>query len=270
MKREPRVKRTNGNRYPPHEFAKKARVTVRTLHHYDRIGLLKPSDYTGVGFRLYRDGDFVRLQQIVTLKFIGFSLKEIKRLLDRKGSGLSAALRAQRTTLEEKRRRLDAAIQAIAKAEGIASAGSRPEWETFQKITEEIQMQTNTDWMKKYYNDEAQKLIAERGKLWNADLQKKAEADWSALIKDIEAAAADGLEPTSPRAQALAERHAQLVGGFTGGHPAIAEGLEKLWKDQANWPPELKKQILGSAPSLFSAKAGDFLTKALEARQRTK
>ena len=76
-------------------------MTVRTLHHYDRIGLLKPSDYTGVGFRLYRDGDFVRLQQIVTLKFIGFSLKEIKRLLERKGSGLSAALRAQRMTLEK-------------------------------------------------------------------------------------------------------------------------------------------------------------------------
>src|SRR5436190_12190230 len=154
-----------GNRYPPHEFARQSGVTVRTLHHYDRIGLLKPSEHTGLGFRLYRDGDFVRLQQIVTLKFIGFSLKEIKRLLERRGSGLSAALRAQRMTLEEKRRHLDSAIQAIAKVEGIAASRSKLDWETFQKITEEIQMQSNTEVMKKYYNDEARKLIAERQSL---------------------------------------------------------------------------------------------------------
>jgi len=98
------MKKTNGNRYQPNRFAKKSGVTVRTLHHYDCIGLLKPSEHIGVGFRLYRDGDFARLQQIVTLKFIGFPLKEIKRLIEKKGSGLPAALRAQRMTLEQKRR----------------------------------------------------------------------------------------------------------------------------------------------------------------------
>ena len=242
------MKQTAGQRYQPHEFASKAGVTVRTLHHYDRIGLLKPSEHTGVGARRYRESDFVRLQQIVTLKFIGFSLKEIKRLLDRKGSGLSAALRAQRMTLNEKRRRLDLAIQAIARAEGIAATRSKLDWETFQKITEAIQMQTNTDWIRKYYNEEAQQLLVERGKLWNPELQKQAEADWGALIADLEAAAAEGVEPASPRAQALAERHAALVEGFTGGHAAIATGLKKLWADQANWPVEAKKQIFGPWP----------------------
>jgi DNA-binding transcriptional MerR regulator len=274
------MKKTNGNRYPPHQFAKRSGVTVRTLHHYDRIGLLKPSDYTGVGFRLYRDGDFVRLQQIVTLKFIGFSLKEIKRLLERKGSGLSAALRAQRMTLEQKRRHLDSAIQAIAKAEGIVASRPKPGWETFQKITEEIQMQTDNDVMKKYYNDEARKLIAERQNLWSPELQKEVTGKWTALIQDIEAAAASGMDPASPSAQALVERQAKLVEGFTGGHAAIQEGLGKLWADQSNWPDEMKKQVFepfaergvaaarGPAPSLFSAKADAFVKKAMEARPR--
>ena len=255
-------------------------MTVRTLHHYDRIGLFKPSDYTGVGFRLYRDGDFARLQQIVTLKFIGFSLKEIKRLLDRKGSGLSAALRAQRMTLDEKRRHLDSAIQAIAKAEGIAAARSKLDWEMFQKITEEIQMETNNDAMKKYYSEEARKLIAERQNLWSPQLQKEIEEKWTALIRDIEAAAASDTNPASPAAQALVERQAKLVEGFTGGHAAIQEGLGKLWADQANWPDQMKKQVFepfaergidaarGPAPSLFSAKAEAFLKKAMETRQR--
>lgn len=273
------MKRTNGNRYQPHEFAKRARVTVRTLHHYDRIGLLKPSDYTGVGFRLYRDGDFVRLQQIVTLKFIGFSLKEIKRLLEKKGSGLPAALRAQRMTLEEKRRHLDSAIQAIAKAEGIAASRAKPDWETFQKITKEIQMQTDNDVMKKYYNDEARQLIAERQGLWSPELQEEVTKKWTELLQEIEAAATSGMDPASPSAQALVERQTKLVEGFTGGHAAITEGLCKLWADQSNWPEEMKKQVFepfaqrgvaaaqGSVPGLLSAKADAFLKKGLEARQ---
>jgi len=274
------MKKTNGNRYQPHEFARRSRVTVRTLHHYDRIGLLKPSEHSGVGFRLYRDDDFLRLQQIVTLKFIGFSLKEIKRLLERKGSGLPAALRAQRKTLEEKRRHLDSAIQAIAKAEEVAAARSKLHWEMFQKITEEIQMQTNNDMMKKYYNDEAQQLIAERQHLWSPELQKEIEEKWTALFKDIEAAAARGMDPASPAAQALLDRQDKLIEGFTGGHAAIEEGLGKLWADQANWPDPMKKQVFepfaqrgiaaaqGPAPSLLSPAADAFLKKTTEARQR--
>ena len=64
--------------YPAIDFARLAGVTVRTLHHYDRIGLLKPSSYTSAGYRLYRKQDLIRLQQIVTLKFIGFSLNQIR------------------------------------------------------------------------------------------------------------------------------------------------------------------------------------------------
>ncbi len=66
------------------DFAERAGVTVRTLHHYDRLGLLKPSRYTQSGHRLYGEGELARLQQIVTLKFIGLPLKQIKELLSEK------------------------------------------------------------------------------------------------------------------------------------------------------------------------------------------
>jgi DNA-binding transcriptional MerR regulator len=68
--------------YRVSDFAEKAGITVRTLHHYDRLGLLKPSGRTEAGYRLYGERDFVRLQQIVTLKFIGLPLRQIKDLLD--------------------------------------------------------------------------------------------------------------------------------------------------------------------------------------------
>jgi len=77
-----------GRTYKPNEFAKRAGVTVRALH-YDRLGSLKPSGRTDAGYRVYSDHDFVRLEQIVALKFIGFPLSQIRDLLHRKDLDLA-------------------------------------------------------------------------------------------------------------------------------------------------------------------------------------
>ncbi|HEX7956933.1 MAG TPA: MerR family transcriptional regulator, partial [Pyrinomonadaceae bacterium] len=98
--------------YRASEFAGLTGVTVRTLHHYDRAGLLRPSRRTGAGYRLYGARDFARLQQILTLKFIGLPLEEIRRLLGRRALDLKETLRLQRGALAEKRRQLDMALRA--------------------------------------------------------------------------------------------------------------------------------------------------------------
>jgi len=116
---EKMTKTTSELLYRPNEFAALAGVTVRTLHHYDRIGLLRPSGYTSAGYRLYRKSDLVRLQQIVTLKFIGLSLKQIKDLLHRNSFDLATALSQQQEILVDKRRHLDRAIKAIEKARQV-------------------------------------------------------------------------------------------------------------------------------------------------------
>src|SRR5580704_9922801 len=105
--------------YRAGQFADRAGVTVRTLHHYDRLGLLTPSGRSEAGYRLYAESDLVRLEQIVTLKFIGFPLKQIGELLDRKPLNLLSMLRLQRKIIAEKRRRLDLAIRAIESAERV-------------------------------------------------------------------------------------------------------------------------------------------------------
>src|SRR5690242_17932075 len=69
--------------YQSREFAIRAGVTVRALHHYDRLGLLKPSRRSRAGYRLYSDTDLIRLEQIVVLKSIGLPLKELGQLLGR-------------------------------------------------------------------------------------------------------------------------------------------------------------------------------------------
>ena len=89
--------KSSGERFfKTREFARLSGVTVRALHHYDRLGLLKPSHYSQAGYRLYSEHDFARLEQIVALKFIGFSLKEIKNILNHGPGDLVTALRQQR------------------------------------------------------------------------------------------------------------------------------------------------------------------------------
>ncbi|MBI3413953.1 MAG: MerR family transcriptional regulator [Verrucomicrobia bacterium] len=273
------MKKASQAPFQAREFARQAGVSVRTLHHYDQLGLLKPSDRTATGYRLYSRRDFARLQQIVTLKFIGFSLREIKKLLA--GADLATALRLQRKTLEQRQHQLSQAVAAIAKAERMFAARRGPDWEAFAKVIEVIQMQTNNDWTKQYYNDEAQKLVAERQQLWSPELQQEVTEKWTVLLRDIEAAASTGIVPTSPAAQALAERHAKLIEAFTCGSQAITLGLKQMWSDVPNWPDAAKQQVFapfaqrgvaaaqGSTPSLLSAKADAFLKKALQARQQS-
>ncbi len=245
--------------YQTSEFARLTGVTVRTLHHYDRIGLLKPSRRTAKGHRFYCEGDVARLQQIVTLKFLGFSLSDIKNVLDRQSLALQDALRLQREIIEEKRRRLDVAISAIRAAEHSLVDSAAPDWEAFAKIIEVITMQDNTDWMMTYYSAEAQQALAERGKDWTPEKQAQIEADWNQLFRDVEEAAAAGVDPASAPAQALVARWDGLIAAFTGGHPAITEGLDKLYADSENWQ--------GGFQRPWSDAVGAFIDAARRARK---
>ena len=67
------------------ELARRTGLTVRTLHHYDELGLLKPSLHTEAGHRLYTADDVARLQQVISLRQLGFSLEEVRDCLDRPG-----------------------------------------------------------------------------------------------------------------------------------------------------------------------------------------
>ena len=136
--------------YRPHQFAKRAGVTIRALHHYDRLGLLKPSGRTASGYRLYTDRYLVRLEQIVALKFIGFPLSQIRELLNRKDLDVAAALRQQRQIIAEKRDHLDRAI------------GDPGITENLQKLYAD-----KANWpqnFKKPYSDEVDKFLCDAAK----------------------------------------------------------------------------------------------------------
>ncbi len=246
--------------YHAHEFAAMAGVTVRTLHHYDRLGLLKPAGRSDSGYRLYTTRDLVRLEQIVVLKFLGLPLKQIRDVLDQE-LALADTLARQQAVLADKRRQLDGAMLAIRQAEQSLASGRDPDWELFKRIIREIEMQNNTDWSKRYYSPEAQAKIEDRKALWSPELQAEVTRKWTALVADVEAAL--GEDPAGAIAQALAARWRTLVEGFTGGDPEVQKGLNKMWADKANWPADTEAARFQIKPEVQA-----FIVKAMQATKK--
>ena len=107
--------------YRIHELAALASVTVKALHHYDRVGLLKPRR-TASRYRLYTTRDLTRLQQILALRSLGLPLRRIRDLLAPGTPPLHLALRQQRQVLQDQRRLLDRTIRALETAEASLAA----------------------------------------------------------------------------------------------------------------------------------------------------
>ncbi len=223
------------------EFAKLAGVTVRALHHYDRIGLLKPQSGSS-GFRLYRPEDMERLEQIAALKFLGIPLQEIKLLLKHGPLTLADSLHVQREALAEKRRLIDRATVAIEAAEKVIQSGRTTDSSILRKIIEVIDMQPQENFMRKYYTDQAW-LDKERiARQTPAEDRKKNVLAMRQLFAEIEANI--DLDPASESAQALTKRWLQLAEFAHGGNEAVRAGNIEAWNDRPNWPPEQQDKLL--------------------------
>jgi DNA-binding transcriptional MerR regulator len=215
--------------YRIHEFAELTGVTVKALHHYDRLGLLKPQRALS-GYRLYVERDLERLEQIVALKFLGFPLQEIKAVLDRAALKLPEALRMQRQALQEKQKLLARAMRAITAVEKVLDSGKTATPAILKRLIEVINMQNSIDAMKKYYSEEAWAKVGPR-------YEGEFSQEWIDLYRDLEAAL--GEDPASEKVQALAVRWLAL----SSGDPEVREGAIKAWADRKNWPAAMQQRI---------------------------
>jgi DNA-binding transcriptional MerR regulator len=222
------------------EFAKLAGVTVRALHHYDRIGLLKPQRGSS-GFRLYCMEDLERLVQIAALKFLGIPLREIKLLLKHGPLTLADSLHVQREALAEKRKLIDRATVAIEAAEKVVQSGQTTDASILRKIIEVIDMQPQENSMRKYYSEQAW-LDKERiERETPAEVRKKNMQALRQVFAEIEADT--DLDPSSEAAQSLTRRWLQLAELAHGGNEAVRAGNIQAWNDYKNWPPERQDQL---------------------------
>jgi DNA-binding transcriptional MerR regulator len=235
--------------YQAKEFAKLAGVTVRALHHYDRLGLLKPKRRTPAGYRLYEPKDLERLEQVVALKYVGLSLEQIRPLLERDVGGLLSALRMQRRLLEEKRILLNRAIHAITSAEQQLSDCGAAQPEAIRNIIEAIEMENREDWMSNYATEEGRAKMEARKHLWSPELQQRISQQWNDLITDVEASL--GEDPAGEKAQSLAARWKALIGEFTGRDKDIEQSVGNVWANRDKWPSDVNQKASAIKPEVW-------------------
>lgn len=213
------------------ELARRTRLTIRTLHHYDEIGLLRPSLHTESGHRLYTAGDVARLQQVLSLRQLGFSLDEIRDCLDRPGFSPLEVIRLHVARLREQielERKLCERLEALAEHFRAAEEVSADE---FLYAIEAMSM------IESYYTPEQMESFRKRNEEAGAageDLTQQGTLAWQELLAELKEEMDSGTDPADPKVQALENRRQALVSAFSGGDKAIEENLKRMWMEQGD------------------------------------
>lgn len=192
--------------YTINRLAELAGVSVRTLHYYDEIGLLKPSRIRSNGYREYAEAELLRLQQIMFFRELDFPLAEIKRVMASQRFDMRAALADQRRLIELKKKRLTGLIATIDKTiKKLNDEDTMNDEELYDAFSDEEQKQYAAEAKERWGTTEAYKQSQERlKKMTKADMAKlKEEGD--RFMKVVAATMDKGA--TSPEFQALIDQH---------------------------------------------------------------
>ena len=230
-------------------------VTIRTLHHYDEIGLLSPGGRSAAGYRIYEESDLERLQQILFYRELGFVLKEISTIVDDPGTDALEHLRRQRKLLSERIKRLSAMVDAI-DYEMEATTMDIPltpeeRFEVFGEFRpEDYAEEANQRWGEtEAYRQSQRRVSTYRKEDWQ---QLKAEEQ---EVRDrLAAAFAGGVSPESEEAMAAAEAHRQLISRwFYECTYDIHRGLTDMYVSDERFRSNYDTQIPGLASFIRDA-----------------
>ena len=206
------------------QLAKRTGISVRTLHHYDQIGLLRPSHRTASGHRLYDRDDVVRLQQIVMLRQLGFALEEIGATLAE--ASLPRLIDLHLARLREQIERQRRLISRLERMSVWLQAEQEVSVEEFFKTIEEMTM------FEKYMTEEQLEMIRKRGEAVGPQRMQEVQEEWPRLIAEVRAEMEAGTDVHSPRVQALAKRWQGLVDEFTGGNRGIEKSVANMYRSE--------------------------------------
>lgn len=222
------------------ELAQRAGLTVRTLHHWDEIGLLRPSGRTPSGHRLYEEADLARLHRIRSLRFLGFGLEDTARLLERPERHLAALIHGRLAELDEQ---IELARKLKSQLETFARRLERAEAMSLDEMMNQLELMKMYE--KHYTQEQLAQLEARRHELGEEAIEA-AQQEWPRLIAEVESLRDAGVPAANPRMRPLATRWMELVEAFTGGDPGIAAAARRSYEDPA------MQQKGGLDPSLFA------------------
>ena len=236
------------------EVAAMAGVTVRTLHHYDRIGLLSPSGRSASGYRQYSPADLDRLHSVLLYRELGFSLEDVAALLD-DDADPAAHLRRQHALLRERLERTQQMVTAVEKEMEARHMGI--------SLTPEERFEVFGDFDPDRYEAEVQERWGEtdayaQSKRRTATYSKD---DWLQILaegEDVEArfaaALAAGVPADSPQAMDIAEEHRQQISrNYYDCPPQMHAGLGRMYVEDERFTAHYDRRAPGLAQYVSTA-----------------
>jgi len=184
-----------------------AGVSVRTLHHYDDIGLLVPSRRTGSGYRLYDDADLERLQEVLFFREIGFELAAIRRMMSDPGYDRTRALERQRELLAAREDHIRAMIQTIDISLDHHRRGIRMNDDDMFEVFGDFDVRAHTQEAGERWPGEAFEESQRRTGRYTKEQWQAAMAEADAIAADFAAALSGGMSPADVAVGEIAERH---------------------------------------------------------------
>lgn len=246
------------------EFARLAGVTVRTLQYYDRIGLLKPTTTTDAGYRLYTRTDLLQLQQIVALKYMGFSLDEISRLRQDSTYDLPQVLVLQKQAINEQITQLQRVATALDQTLDMLNTTEIEETD-LSLVCQLLQGTLEAEkwrWIEQYYTPEQRQQLANTHQDVSAQQLIAWQQEWQELIAAFQDCYDRRVKPDSPEVQQLTAKADILIELFTQGDAGIRQSLRNAYQDLEQMPPE--------HPRPYPVELQRFIGKAQEIYQERK
>lgn len=247
----------NRKHYTVGELAKETGLTVRTLQHYDNIGLLPPSGRTDGGRRYYTDADLIRLTQIVFYKSVGIQLSDIRDKLsnDPTPKELEALFHGHLSLLLQKSGALQLAVSVLEASLGIVQAGKLPPWELLVALIRAAKGGSPQDWMGFSYSPSLISNVAEGGLRTLGGIM-----DYYNTMRELMVTAValkeTGVAPESEEGQALAMRWwEEVVLRVTNGQDDVLKEMAAMGDVREEWPLADRRLYELSEPFIEAALA---------------
>jgi MerR family transcriptional regulator, thiopeptide resistance regulator len=237
------------------EVAALAGVTVRTLHHYDRIGLLSPSERTAAGYRRYTPSDLDRLHQVLVYRELGFPLEEIATLLDDPDADPVVHLRRQLALLRDRLERTQAMVAAVEKEMEARSMGiSLTPEERFEVFGEDDPSKYDTEAEERWGQTDAYKESRRRTSSYTKDDWLRIKEEGADVERRFAEALRSGAAPDSAQAMDVAEEHRQHISRwFYDCPPEMHAGLGRMYVEDERFTAHYEQVAPGLAQYVSAA-----------------
>ncbi len=238
--------------YTVQTLSKLTGITKVTLRYYDKAGLFKPTYKSHANYRRYTKADLGVLQQITTLRFLGFSVEQMKQILSDASLNIKQSLRVQEMIMYEKAKRLTEAAKLIGSLIDSLDQNDLIDWKIQSKIIEVLQLQdtSKNTWYKTFLTPAEAKAFETLSDQRTPEYWGNYQARWAALFKDIEGKLYT--DPESETGLQFAERWFALVNEVYKNNRPLGD---KLWEGY-------KAGVISDSPLPYKPEVIEYMAKA--------